>query len=73
LAQLKTLGGKMTTIVTVKQFAERQPAFTNDSLRSLIFNGDKNGLNASGAIQRIGRRILIIEERFIAWVEGGVK
>ncbi|MEI6067960.1 MAG: hypothetical protein WCP96_11495 [Methylococcaceae bacterium] len=53
---------------TVKQFSERHPAFTVGSLRALIFNANSNGLNESGAIVRINRRVLINEPNFFIWV-----
>ena len=54
---------------TVKQFSERHPAFTVASLRALIFDGNTNGLNESGAVVRINRKVLINEGRFFDWVE----
>ena len=54
---------------TVKQFSERNPAFTEGSLRWQIFNEDLNGLKKSGAISRLGRKILIKEPEFFAWIE----
>jgi hypothetical protein len=54
---------------TVKQFSERHPAFTVASLRALIFDGNTNYLNESGAIVRINRKVLINEGRFFDWVE----
>ncbi len=59
---------RMTQYLTAKQFPEKHPAFTHGGIRSLIFHGDSNGLNASGAIIRIGRKILIDEEKFFGWV-----
>ena len=66
------------TLYTVKQFAERQPAFTAGSLRNMIFKADSrhsskgelpgNGLFECGAILRLGRKVLIDEVRFLAWV-----
>jgi hypothetical protein len=68
---------KMANLATVKQFPAQHPAFTEGGLRSLIFNEHQNGLAKSGAIVRIGRRVLIDEDKFWAWVEaqnqGGVK
>lgn len=64
------------TYSTVNQFISKQPAFTKGGLRALIFNEHKNGLANSGAIVRIGRKVLIDEAKFFAWVEsqnGGVK
>jgi hypothetical protein len=54
---------------TVKQFAESHPAFTVGSLRALTFDGKTNGLNESGAVVRINRKVLINEGRFFDWVE----
>jgi hypothetical protein len=54
---------------TVQQFTKKHPAFTNGGLRSLIFNETSNGLAKSGAIVRIGRKVLINEVKFFAWVE----
>lgn len=59
----------MPTLLTVNQFAEKQPAFTIGGLRSLIFNECSNGLAKSGAVIRIGRKVLINETKFFAWVE----
>lgn len=59
----------MTTLSTVKQFSEKQPAFSQGGLRALVFNASKNGLAKSGAIIRIGRRVLIDEQKFFVWVE----
>lgn len=61
------------TLLSVNQFAKKQPAFTNSSLRALIFNETSNGLAKSGAIIRLGRRVLINEEKFFAWIESGAK
>ena len=61
------------TLLTVNQFADKQPAFTSASLRALIFNEAANGLTKAGAIVRVGRRVLISEEKFFAWIEAGAK
>ena len=63
---------------TVAQFPNAHPAFTPAALRNLIFkarqrhstNGEipGNGLFEAGAIIRIGRKVLIDEERFFEWV-----
>jgi len=65
-------------LFTVAQFAAAHPAFTAGALRNLIFkagtrhstNGEipNNGLIEAGAIVRIGRRVLIDEDQFLAWV-----
>ena len=59
----------MPTLSTVKQFTEKQPAFTTGGLRALIFNEHSNGLAKSGAIIRIGRKVLINDTQFLVWVE----
>ncbi len=54
---------------TVKQFCERHPAFTEGGLRFQIFNEKTNGLKESGAIVRMGRKVLINEEKYFQWLE----
>jgi len=64
--------------LTVEQLSQRNPAFTPPSLRNLIFKAQArkssrgeisgNGLAASGAIIRLGRRVLLDESKFLAWV-----
>lgn len=66
-------------LFTVAQFAERNPAFTQAALRNLIFKADQrlssegvipgNGLIEAGALIRVGRKVLLNEERFLVWVE----
>ena len=61
--------------LTVNQFVARHCAFTHGGLRAQIFNEDTNGLKEAGAIVRNGRRILIKESAYFAWLEsknGGV-
>ena len=59
----------MTTFVTVPQLAQRQPAFKIGGIRGWIFNEEKNGLKESGAIIRIGKKLVIDESKFIAWIQ----
>ncbi|MBS4052445.1 MAG: hypothetical protein KGZ69_14770 [Methylomonas sp.] len=54
---------------TVKQFCDQNPAFTEGGVRALIYNEDNNGLAESSAIVRIGRKVLIDQVKFFAWVE----
>jgi hypothetical protein len=66
-------------VLTVSQFSERNPAFSESALRNLIFKADErlgangpipsNGLIEAGAIVRIGRKVLIDEARFFDWIE----
>lgn len=63
-------------LFSVKAFAERHPlAYTEASIRWLIFNEKHNGLAAAGAILRQGRRVLIDEDRWFAHLDAhnGVK
>lgn len=58
----------MANFLTVKQTAQRFPAFSEASLRFYIFHEKSNGLTK--AIRRVGRKILISEPMFIEWLEG---
>jgi hypothetical protein len=53
---------------TVRQFSEKNPAFTQGGLRSLIFNEASNGLAEAGAVVRLGRKVLIDDGKFLRWV-----
>ncbi|MBR6010482.1 MAG: hypothetical protein IKP35_03675 [Alphaproteobacteria bacterium] len=58
----------MNNILTLRQFVAANPAFTMGGMRSYVFYEEYNGLKASGAIMRIGRKILIDANKFLAWV-----
>ena len=61
---------------TVKQFAEAYPAFSEASLRWLIFKAGSPDLDANyehnsalnDALIRVGRRVLIDEQKFFDWL-----
>ena len=53
---------------TVKQFCADNPAFPEGGVRWQIFNEKQNGLAESGAVIRMGRRVLIDEEKWHSWV-----
>ena len=65
-------------LYTVADFPNAYPAFTEPSLRNLIFKAGRrhssdgeipgNGLIEAGAIVRIGRKVLIDADRFFDWV-----
>lgn len=67
-------------VFTVPQFSWRYPAFTEAALRNLIFKAGRrhstrgeipgNGLLEAGAVIRVGRKVLIDEARFFAWIDG---
>ena len=54
--------------LSVSQFVAKHLAFTRGGVRAWIFNGHLNGLIKAGAIVRIGRKILIDETKFFAWI-----
>jgi len=57
-------------LFTVRQAEDVYPAFTQSSLRYLIFNSTGNNPNGFAAcIHRIGRKVLIDADNFEAWVE----
>lgn len=53
---------------TVKQFCQKNPAFTEGGLRDRTFCADSNVLKKFGAILRNGCRVLIDEEKFLQWL-----
>ena len=57
------------TLLTIKQFAEPNPFITESGLRFQIFHRKANGLESSSALIRLGRKILIDEERYFGWVD----
>lgn len=57
--------------LTVNQFCEKHKAFKIGGVRSQLFNADKNGLKESGAVIRSGKKILINEPKWFAWLEAG--
>lgn len=65
------------TLLTVRQFAEKHPAFSQGSLRNLIFNAQprisrKAAIPGNGfdlCLVRLGRKILIDEEKFFEWLD----
>ena len=64
-------------LLTVRQFAEKHPAFQQGSLRNLIFlaenrNTSKGIIAGNGlavALVRIGRKVLIDEAKFFNWID----
>ena len=69
---------KTAKYFTIHQFSIYNP-FTESSLRNMIFKADErqstygviagNGLKECGAIVRVGRKVLINETKFYAWIE----
>ena len=59
-------GGKL---FTVKQFCKKHRFIKPGGIRYQIFNRAENGLGKSGAIVRIGRKVIINEEKYFKWIE----
>ena len=55
------------TLLTVKQFCQQNPAFTEGGLRWLLFNRQDNGL--ARAVFKVGRRVLIDVDEFYLWLD----
>ena len=69
------------TLRTVKQFSKVHPAFSEGSLRWLIYNaqarhtsqGIIEGNGMERALVRVGRRVLINESIFFEWINAQKK
>lgn len=57
------------TLYTIRQFSQAQPALSEASIRWQVFNAEKNGLAQAGAVRRAGRRVYIVAERYLAWLD----
>lgn len=66
-------------LLTVRQFSERFPAWTEPGVRNLILNsesrlnsrGEKvpgNGLAEAGAVVRVGRKVVVDVGAFFDWI-----
>ncbi len=55
------------SFLTVKQTSEKFPAFSQNSLRWIIFNSKLNG--ATAFIRKVGRKVLIDEIGFVSWID----
>lgn len=56
------------TLTAPNRFSQKYPDFPIGGIRHLIFCEAENGLAESGAIIRIGRKLLIDEAKFFDWV-----
>ncbi len=65
------------TLLTVKQFPVKHPAFSEGSLRFQIFNakprktsrGEIAGNGLESALVRLGRKVMIDEAKFFEWLD----
>lgn len=68
---------QLPVLLTVRQFADKHPAFPQGSLRNLIFlaesrNTSKGKIAGNGldvALVRVGRKVLIDEAKFFNWID----
>jgi hypothetical protein len=58
---------KTKQYLTVRKLVEKYSFVTSSSIRWYIFHGAQNGFNK--CIRRLGRKILIDEQAFFAWVD----
>jgi hypothetical protein len=58
---------KSTTLIPVNKWPERHPWPPIGGLRHLIFNAKVNGFDK--VVKRAGRRVLIDEAAFFAWMD----
>jgi len=55
------------SVLTVKLFSKKHPAFSEASIRHLIFHASSNGFER--CLRRAGRKILILELEFFGWLD----
>lgn len=56
-------------LYTVNQFCDKHSFITKGGLRFQIFNEYRNGLRKCGVVIRIGKKVLIDEARYFAWID----
>lgn len=59
-----------TTLLTVRQMANRHQGLSEGGLRHILFHAGHE-MEAAGVVIRFGRRLLIDEERFLDWLRAG--
>lgn len=57
------------SLFTINQFAKRHSFLSPAAIRFQIFNREKNNLHRSGAMVRLGKKILIDEEKYFDWID----
>lgn len=56
-----------TRLIPVPRWNDYYDYPTQNALRHLIFHSEQNGFNK--VVKRVGRRVLIDERAFFAWIE----
>ncbi len=62
---------KSTRYIPVPDWNKYHPWPSNGGLRNLIFNKEKNGF--AKVVKKVGKRVLIDEAAFFAWVDNNGK
>lgn len=57
------------TLLTIKRLCEKHEICKYGGVRYHILNKATNGLEESGAIVRVGRKIFIDESKYFAWMQ----
>jgi len=52
---------------TIRDFTDTYSEFTFNQIRYLVYNAKTNGMENSGVLVHIGKRIFINVEKFYAW------
>ena len=58
---------KTHSLLTVRQFSQKYPAFPEGGLRYQIFHAERNGF--SRCIRRVGRKVLLEESEVFRWID----
>lgn len=58
-----------TIFLSVADTAKKVGVFSESAIRTQIFYSDQNGLAQSGAIKRIGSRVLIKWDAYLHWID----
>ena len=57
----------MQRLFTVNQLVDAEPALTRGGIRHILFHRGQD-LEQAGIVLRLGRKILIDRDKFIAWL-----
>ena len=60
-----------TELHTVRSLVAKHSGLNEGGVRWAIFNARENGLADSGALVRMGRKVLLDEVQFLEWLRGG--
>ena len=58
-------------ITTVSKLVAKHPGLSEGGVRWAIFNAENNGLAETNALLKKGRRLFIVEERYLEWLSEG--